>query len=520
MLINNMFICQTSPPRSTKTHPCDRFGAFWRAKGGKGVGCWCHWQRTGLSWPVFGLGALGSLTRQQRQSNHAGRHLAVFPLSSAELLVDGDRHGMDEVCQAIRHLETDGRHVRTTYFAPPERAHNKKWRKFFSEMNINFQPVPRSKDPSCEANDNAITKALLRASRLDLECVGLITADSDFIDTMLEVQRSGTTCLVFVPTKQTAIGRSFEAAGVHTVRLKANCEHNVGPKVRAFLHENGTGSVQLASPFQNNLSQEMYNARTKCVTDFLARLGYGGTGYTIQSIAKFWYANKLGSLVVFPSLMSLEAMHEVVGEEPGLSNWTHYAEFGKLAFVLPVRQAHRGKSKAQTYGNSLSHQIFKGGGPFMLSDSPQMVAQVLQVLGYLDDKLNADLPEAMLCFVNAARNKQRLKKRGMLPAQGERPSDVESRLRQVFLSSAFDGQWQVSKNDAAFQILEGALRKARVLENMGSRCSRQEMFEAMKTFAEVKGLPRMKTFNGLAWRVWQALIVSGSDPLSTGTVEF
>lgn len=156
----------------------------------------------------------------------------------------------------------------------------------------------------------------------------------------------------------------------------------------------------------------------------------------------------------------------------------------------------------------------------MLSDSPQMVAQVLQVLGYLDDKLNADLPEAMLCFVNAARNKQRLKKRGMLPAQGERPSDVESRLRQVFLSSAFDGQWQVSKNDAAFQILEGALRKARVLENMGSRCSRQEMFEAMKTFAEVKGLPRMKTFNGLAWRVWQALIVSGSDPLSTGTVEF
>lgn len=477
-------------------------------------------------WHLLALGALGSsgslTARTSARRDLGGRCSRVALRSSrAELLVDGDVHTMDEIREAIAYLEIGGRHVRTRFFCEPERADNKKWKEFFKDMNIEFQPVRRSADLLHEATDEAISRALTEASSLGFECVGLVTSDSDFIKTILEVERSGTSCFVFVPASKKSLVRAFEVGGVRTVRLQTNKEYNVGPKVRALLHEDGAGSVQLADPFLYSVSREVFDARLAVVKDFLDGLGYGREGHTIQSIAKFWYANCVGSLVVFPAALSLNAIEEVIGPDSRLSSWVHYTEFGQLAYFLPATLGGRkSKSNAQTYGNALSRSIFKGGGPFMLSDSPQMVAQALRRLGYLDDELNADLPEAMLCFVNASKNKTALRKQGFLPAQGATNSNIQAKLREAFLSTSFTGVWQVSKGDGAMQDIQRALQRAGVLAKTDSGYSKHETFEAMKLFSQTHGLPSMKTYNGIAWRVWDALRVSGTSPSRTADVKF
>ena len=109
-------------------------------------------------------------------------------------------------------------------------------------------------------------------------------------------------------------------------------------QVRAVLDTTGGGYVYLADPyaaFEN--SSVALN-----VSQFLEDLGYRKQGdrFLLQASAKFWFANCLGSLTVFPLQLATLSVHEMMQAHE------HYERYsGDLAFLLPVSSTGGSKKK-------------------------------------------------------------------------------------------------------------------------------------------------------------------------------
>lgn len=441
---------------------------------------------------IIGSFVLGLCRWNHRRPKSAHVVLAA----STKLLVDADIHSRGQIRQAINLLEAEGRKVETTIFGAPGKVENKKWKALMRDPCIKFEPVPRGSDGLSEPNDEAIQRALRAFSTRDVACVALLTSDKGFVDPIRELQTSGTSSMVLVPENKYGVVRAFDDANIKILKLGA--AELTGPRVRAVLDHNGDGSVHLAEPYKAFDN----TANAVRVMAFLKDLGFRGDDhYLPPAAAKFWFANRLGSLTVFPAQLATISVHEVMQVQSHA--YDYYSE--DLAFVLPVSSLGRNTNACrQEYGSTLARRIFKGGGPFILQDSPDLTAQTLRRLGYLDDDLNDDLGEALFCFVNAATNKQTLRRLGFLPSSGARSSEVCEKLRAAFLSHDSNGQWQfIRKDEASMSYVLRLLQKDKVLANV--EYSRSEVFVAMKMYAELYKLPEMQTFNGLAVRIRQSM---------------
>ena len=313
--------------------------------------------------------------------------------ASTELLVDADAHGIDEIRQAISLLNERDSPVQTTLFAPPRRVENKRWSDFVKEPGVVFVPVPRSLDQSTEPNDEAIEKTMRAlAAREDVRCIALLTSDKGFADLVVQLQTSSVSTVVLIPEDNYGVLQWYSAT--NTTILPLRVTRGSGPRVRAVLDTAGGGHVHLADPYQafDNIDNASVLAS---VMRFLEDLGYmrQGDRFLLQASAKFWFANRLGSLVVYPFQLATESVHDEM-----MQAREHYERYsGDLAFLLPIFSSGTlTKGCIQTYGSRLARQIFRGGGPFILQDTPELSAQVLRRLGYLDDDLNDDLTEALL----------------------------------------------------------------------------------------------------------------------------
>lgn len=100
----------------------------------------------------------------------------------------------------------------------------------------------------------------------------------------------------------------------------------------------------------------------------------------------------------------------------------------------------------------------------MLRDSARLIPRVLTKLGYLDKNLNADLAEAMLCFVNTSANKHVLRKQGFLPSKLATVQETGSSLRRAFLSNRFAATWQIGPRSTP--EIEQLLKAARALSGL------------------------------------------------------
>ena len=188
---------------------------------------------------------------------------------------------------------------------------------------------------------------------------------------------------------------------------------------------------------------------------------------------------------------------------------------GEWALVIPVAAMGGSLSKKaiKTYGGGLARKVFRGGGPFLLPDSNSMVQQALTKLGCLDDCMNADLAEAMLVFANAAENQHVLRKINFLPAAGDAIADVRDKLRCAFVSHQSDGKWRRAPKDGKVRSL---LCKDDFLADP-TAATAEEVFCAMEKYAKKHSLPRMKTYNGYAFRILRDW---NTTPNATGTIEF
>ena len=213
------------------------------------------------------------------------------------------------------------------------------------------------------------------------------------------------------------------------------------------------------------------------------------------------------------------ALHRFFTESEAVMarSWERYS--GKLAYFLPIssRGGKLSKQQEKMYVFVRARGVFKGGGPFMLEDSSDLVVIALRRLGFLDEDFNTDVPEAMFLFINLAENKKPLRKCGMLPCPGDNHLDVDRKLRCAFLSHATPETWQFKSSKMMKPVLQ-VLRKAKLLpSHIDAEYSMEETFEAMKFYAKQQQLPVMRTFNTLAWRI---LRHNETSPTTRSVIDF
>ena len=444
-----------------------------------------------------------SLARYSRLRNSWGlRRACIRGIAEAtELLVDADTHSLAEIKRAIAHLEEEGRTVRTAIYAAPNRERNKQWRVFMQKTGVNFCPVPRSDG---EANDSALMARLAElADESHRRHIALLVQDNGFLAAVQDAS-SKADLEVFVPSRKFNVLRRYEEAGARVRSLEA--VRDSSPKIRAILHTDGTGSVQFADPY---ISCDN-TAQVEHVRGFLQGLAFDDGSYLVHAAAKFWLRNALGPLAVFPQQCATQAVHEITRQRAG-ERWKKYGK--RLAFVIPKTSPGGTSMQVNRYGSVLARRIFRGGGPFIVPDTPDLTGSVLRRLGYLDDSLNSNLAEAMLVFTNMSDNKHCLRKLDMLPSPDETAQEVQEKLRIAFLSHETAGLWQKAPMDGRVRQV---LQQHGLLDSADKAC-KAEVFRAMQTYAGTR-LPPSRTYNGYVWQILSQLTLS--NPLRTPAVRF
>ena len=220
--------------------------------------------------------------------------------------------------------------------------------------------------------------ARMAMAHAELLVDALLISDKDFVNTILEVQATGTRVVALVPSSRFSVIGRYQAERIEVHKINISSE-TTGPRVRAELHSDGNGSVHFSDPYCT-----LDNKGGKAVLSVLDQLGYReGEGLALPAIAKFWYCNLLGSLTVFPGQLATIAMQDVIDGDR-TRKWEPYSR--NLAFVLPQSASSRkSEARIQKYGNLHARSIYQGGGPFILEDSPDLVPVVLRKLGFLDN---------------------------------------------------------------------------------------------------------------------------------------
>ena len=384
----------------------------------------------------------------------------------------------------------------TRVFAAPGFNLTKAWASLFERKEVQFRPVERNPKNRGEANDEAIVRAckILAASKKNRYIV-LLASDCGFLDVLQEIAEEGASvCLCTSARNLGAISR-FRKCGVRVIELVS--QTSSFSAVRAILNADGSGHVELAKPFKYDGSGS--EDRELC-SNFLHDLGYLPESDTTltQSTAKFWFANSLGSIAVFPQQLATEKVCRMVSRR---RRWQRYRD--DLVLLLPLAATPQRLSTKQQniYGTPLGRRLYAGGGPVMLKDSKNLVRRAFTKLGYLDGRLNTDMEEAALLFVNAPDNCHRLRKvLDLLPSEGDTVADVIDKLRSALRSNLTDARWRVAPSDSKIRQL---LCKQGFLSNVNAVA--EDVLRAMSQYSLQHGLPAMRSYNGYVFRILRSL---------------
>ena len=419
------------------------------------------------------------------------------------LLVDGDAFGRDSIRDAITYLAKRFSHVSTVIYAAPGVIKNKGLSELLHLFDASFVPIPCSKNQAAEPNDDAIVSEIRKhAGSQQSECIALLTADKGFASVLADVICDAQSSFVLIPSGRTSAINFYKRQGIPALILPSEKKST---KIRAILHADGSGTVEFGAAFDSVSARAQAEATYDSLEKFLAGQGCfaslsssgGCLRYPIQRISKFWFANSMGPLTVFPTPFAVEALDHVVRRES--RQWESNTQ--GFAFILPTRPTKVTKSQIETYGSKLACTIFRGGGPFMLQDSGDLVAEALRKLGY--------------CFWNSTLNKKQLRKLGVLLDTCETTCGAAAKLKAALLSDSCGGQWQPGGKSTP-TVVE-ILRSKNLLPRLSEVPATEDVWSAMMTFAQVHRLPKFKTFNALAACIIQQEVIQ-KDPHRRGNV--
>ncbi|CAK9112324.1 Asp_Arg_Hydrox domain-containing protein [Durusdinium trenchii] len=433
--------------------------------------------------------ALGSRRFWARQ---AQRQNGSVPIPGAkrycEFLVDADSVGLPLIRQGLQMLTDHGYQVQTLLFAPPGRMQQPHWSDFVQEPGIFFQPVARDKGVM-DATDEAIKSDIRAMSKLPwAEHMAILTGDDDFVPSVQEFCASGRSAILLLPPGKTScLKRYSEETEAQVCTLKPPRSLVKCPTVMALLHATGDGSLQerqLQWPEERCLQlDEMLKT--------LAELGYyhPEDEFWHHAVAKFWFANSLGTVPVYPSWLLHDAVAMVLA--PDAKRWTPRGA-RRWAFVLPRVDSEGPGLKAWKYASRLDAEVARAGiGPFMLEDSEDLAEEVLRRLGYLDpgEVHNSDFREAASAFCQCLHtNRYMLRKMLLMPEPGDSVQELKRKLREAFLSHNSNGRWAIAPEDSeirSFLCQEGYLEATTVPE--------EAVFQAMQSYAKEKRLPAKRS---------------------------
>ena len=459
------------------------------------------------SWLSFWIARRGCRPRE-RMKRMADPRPEMRTGSKISLLVDADAASPSQIRAAIKCLGCHGNPVETSVFCAPGRSENAKMRSLLSDPSITFRAVARKSAQLDEANDAAIVSALGEmAKKPESKCIAVMTIDKDFVTVIKELRAAFPRIdfVAVIPARHWPVRDAYASAGIRVVELPAEERCS---KVRAILDVDGNGWVEMAEAYDTYKDRAQAEDRTQSLDSIFEEKGFltrfNGTGASpIQLSAKLGFVNRLGPMVIFPVPLATRLLHAALQQDT--CGWSEDIE--KLAFVLPCTSPGRNSAGAiNKYGSRLAKSIFRGGGPFMLEDSDDIVVRALRMLGYLDDALNDCLPEAMTCFLNNSVTNFKLRKLGIEVHHGDTTKEVAAKLRVPFTSNHSDGRWRRGGYSKG-----GLLRLLRLSHpELKPSSSENEILAAMKEFAFVHGLPQMRSFNGQAWCIKQ--YVNRKDP--------
>lgn len=222
------------------------------------------------------------------------------------LLVDADNVNVELIEEAKEVLT--GHTLQVVVFAHPELCRAKKWKAFFQSPGHRFHPVERV-GGVIDPNDEEIKREAVRLSKLSQTCtIALLTMDTDFVALVRDLKSLGKE--VAVLTSKVKITRAFEEAGATVYLLGQESSVN---KVRAILESDGSGKIEFGEDLPHSHVLELIPE----VSDRLLELKYMDHERSglVPAIAKFWFQNSLGPLVVCPMLSAVEGVHQILMEE-------------------------------------------------------------------------------------------------------------------------------------------------------------------------------------------------------------
>eukprot|EP00438_Fugacium_kawagutii_P036271 Skav218319 [mRNA] locus=scaffold2239:101002:102258:+ [translate_table: standard] len=393
-----------------------------------------------------------------------------------------------------------GVNVEATIFGAPGAAENKHMRDLLLRPGVSFCPVPRGERQAGEPTDEAIIARLQTYARSSCrERVGLLTADTGFAPVMSQLMSDKHQLFALIPSRRVFTANIYKEHGVPVLTLPGEARLS---KVKAILNPDGTGRVELGEEFDPAPHyaevDRMYKSWEELLKGQRCQRAFSSSpGFAIQKIVKFWYANGLGSLPVYPSMLATLALDRAI--QQGSERWISNTD--SLAYILPTASLVKTKSGLETYGTVRARSIFGGGGPIVLQDSSDLVDQALRKLGYLDDSWNTDFAEALDCFWNNSPNKHQLRKMGILIDTLDTTSGAAGKLRMALLSDSSSGQWHLGGTctPAVVQLLQGK----KLLSGDCEVPAMDDVWQAMQTYAAVHRLPKMRNFNGQADQIIQ-----------------
>ncbi|CAE7216472.1 unnamed protein product [Symbiodinium microadriaticum] len=461
-------------------------------------------------WPF--LAAVGCWPVKQVHDRRASRATTSHVLvclrakrdGEAELLVDGATRQVSICRQAIHQLQKEGRQVFTSVFAEPERQNNKQWSDFLQSPYNCLCPIERSVEGG-EVQDAITARLSQLAATADGACLALLATDRGYVDLVKKIVSTRRDIVVCVPRGAVSSVQAYQGTGARVLPLGRIPE---GPKIRAFLDPDGSGRVETAEPWKAARREDQ---AAEELLSFLEEWGYRGErGYLIQSVAKFWFAHNLGRLTVFPAQAGCAAAHQRMKDASPGTAWIEY--HNDLAFFLPVGDRQGQSRDNARLGGQLAGSIYRGGGPFMVEDSEDMVLEVLRRMGYLDEEFSNDLAEALLTFVSMPANSYWLRKNcKAMPDPSDTPEDVVLKLRRAFLSHDTSGQWRCAPDMRPELLRAGFLRR--------QDADQSTVMDAMCGYIARYGLQERRSYIGNAYTVLQHFY--RSDPeRSMGSVTF
>eukprot|EP00435_Cladocopium_sp_Y103_P059565 s342_g21.t1 len=334
------------------------------------------------------------------------------------------------------------------------RFQNQRLQSFVEEEPlVFFQPV--ALNASEDSTDEAIIAELKSMAKMSFTFGAFTAFGGKPVTVILPIGRPG-------PTELYQSNPAVQVSVLQPAKELGRFE-----RVKATIRADGSGQVETDSLLRPEAPYAQLN----------------GDVYWNHALVKFWIANSLGDLPVYPPWALLDAVAGAL-EEP--RQWTSYKQQQQIAFILPCADVDTWTPRMKDfYISRKAYNITKGCGPFVVPDSGESLAEkVLRRLGYVDEAA-PEFTEFALAFFAQSKNKSKLRKADLLPIAGDTVSDVKGKLREAFLShKVSDGEWLIPlAGDAVLKMLR----------KQGFLSTGSDELEAMKAYAAAKRLPSRKT---------------------------